>query len=138
MRAPWDRRRALAVAVGGAVGAGLRWAILTSVEPGRFPWPVLSINVVGSMLLGLLLAEESIHPRRRLLLHDGGTIGFCGGLTTFSTFAVEVVNLSRAGHATLAALYAAVSLVATVIGVLCGAAVMRRVLAASLPVEGAP
>lgn len=138
VRAPWDRRRALAVAVGGATGAGVRWAVLTSVEPSRFPWPVLVINVAGSLLLGVLLAEESIHPRRRLLLHDGGAIGFCGGLTTFSTFAVEVVNLTRAGDEALAALYAAVSLVATVAGVLCGAAGLRRLRAASLPVEEAP
>lgn len=137
MRASWDRRRALAVAVGGAAGAGLRWAVLTSVEPGRFPWPVLVINIAGSVLLGVLLAEESKHPVRRALVHDGGAIGFCGGLTTFSTFAVEVVNLTRAGDAGLAALYAVVSLVAAVAGVLCGAAGMRRIRAAGLPVEEA-
>lgn len=137
MRAPWAHRRALAIAVGGAAGAGLRWTVLTSVEPGRFPWPVLVINVAGSVLLGVLLAEESIHPVRRLLVHDGGAIGFCGGLTTFSTFAVEVVNLTRAGDAGLAALYGTVSLVAAVAGVLCGAAGMRRVRAAGLPVEEA-
>lgn len=137
MRAPWDRPRALAVAVGGAAGAGLRWSALTSVEPGRFPWPVLVINIAGSVLLGVLLAEESTHPVRRMLVHDGGAIGFCGGLTTFSTFAVEVVNLTRAGDAGLAALYAAVSLVATVAGVLCGAAGLRRLRAAGLPVEEA-
>lgn len=137
MRAVWTRRRILAVAVGGAAGAGLRWAVMTSVEPGRFPWPVLAVNVTGSVLLGVLLAEESIHPPRRLLLHYGGAIGFCGGLTTFSTFAVEVVNLTRAGDVALAALYAAVSLVAACAGVLCGAAGMRRLRAASLPVEGA-
>ena len=116
MRAPWNRRRALAVAVGGAAGAGLRWAVLTSVEPGRFPWPVLVINVMGSILLGVLLADESIHPRRRLLLHDGGAIGFCGGLTTFSTFAVQSVGLgTRRGAA-----YAVATLAGSLLGCAAG------------------
>ena len=136
MEGRWGRRRVLTIAVGGAAGAGLRWAVLTSVEPGRFPWPVLAVNAIGSVLLGVLLAEQSTHPQGRLLLHDGGAIGFCGGLTTFSTFAVEVVNLARAGDVALAALYAAVSLVGAVAGVLCGAGGMRRLRAAGLPVEG--
>jgi CrcB protein len=136
-RAPWDGRRALAIALGGAAGAGARWAVLTSVEPGRIPWSVLLVNVAGSLLLGVLLAEEQNHAHRRVLLHDGGAIGFCGGLTTFSTFAMEVVDLARAGDSALAAAYAAMSLVAAVAGVLCGAAAMRRLRAAGLPVEEA-
>ena len=56
------------------------------------PWTVFLLNCGGSFVLGVLLAEEWAHPRARLLLHDAGGIGFCGGLTTFSTYAVEVVD----------------------------------------------
>lgn len=126
----------IAISLGGVIGAAVRWAVLTSVEPGRFPWPVLTINVAGSLLLGILLAEEWTHPSRRLLLHDAGGIGFCGGLTTFSTFSLEVVNLIRNGDTAIAVLYAATSVVGATVGVTLGAAALRRVRAVSLPLEG--
>lgn len=134
----WDRRRVIAVALGGVTGAGLRWAVLTSVEAGRFPWPVLALNVAGSVLLGILLAEEWTHPRQRLLLHDVGGIGFCGGLTTFSTFSVEVVNLARDGDTATATVYATASVVAAVAGVAIGAAALRGLRAVTLPLEEEP
>lgn len=138
MRGSWDRRRLAAVAVGGAAGAGVRWAVLTSVDAGRFPWPVFVINVVGSILLGVLLAEEYSHPSARLLLHDAGAIGFCGGMTTFSTFSVEVVDLFRGGHVLVGMAYAVGSVVAAIAGVVAGAAALRRVRALTLPLEEAP
>ncbi len=122
--------------MGGVVGAGLRWAVLTAVTtPGRIPWPVLGLNVAGSVLLGGLLAEEGHHPRARLFLRDVGGIGFCGGLTTFSTFAVEIVGLLRAGAVAEAALYGIVSVVLAVAGVIAGAALVRRVRVVALPLE---
>lgn len=138
MRGHWSRRRAIAVVVGGVAGASLRWAVLATVSPGRFPWPVLAVNVVGSVLLGVLLAEEPTHPAMRTLLHDAGAIGFCGGLTTFSTFALEVVNLARAGDTALAATYTAASVTGSLAGVVVGAAALRRVRAITLPLEEEP
>jgi CrcB protein len=128
----------IAVALGGVAGAGLRWAVLTSVDPGRFPWPVFAVNVAGSVLLGILMAEEWTHPRHRLLLHDVGGIGFCGGLTTFSTFAVEVVNLVRDGDVSTAATYATASIVAAVAGVAVGAGALRGLRGVTLPLEETP
>lgn len=138
MRGHWDRRRVIAVALGGVAGAGLRWAVLASVQAGRFPWPVFALNVGGSVLLGILLAEEWAHPRLRLLLHDAGGIGFCGALTTFSTFSVEVVNLARDGDTATAATYATASVVAAVAGIATGAAGLRRLRAVTLPLEEEP
>lgn len=120
------------------MGAAARWAVLTTVDTGQFPWPVLVVNVVGSVLLGMLLAAEWSHPSARLLLHDGGGIGFCGGLTTFSTFAVEVVNLLEDGHGGTAVLYGAASLAGAVAGVIGGAAVLRQTRALTLRLEEAP
>lgn len=134
----WDRAGVIAVAAGGVVGAAARWAVLTSWEPAGFPWPVFIVNVVGSVLLGVLLAEGSVRPARRLLLHDAGAIGFCGGLTTFSTFSVEVVDLVRDGDTALAATYGVVSVVGAIVGVLAGGAALRRVRAVTLPVEEEP
>lgn len=124
------------IAIGGALGAALRWAVVTTVDPGAFPWPVLAVNVLGSVVLGVALADEWRHPNARLVLHDGVGIGFCGGLTTFSTFAVEVVELTRDGDTATAAAYVAASVLTTVAGVAVGAAALRRFRAVTLPVEG--
>jgi CrcB protein len=133
-----DRTRAVGIAVGGALGASSRWAVLSATDAGRFPWPVLALNVAGSFALGVLLAVEWDHPRVRWWLHDLGGIGFCGGLTTFSTFAVEVVELADEGDAALAAVYGASSVVLAVAAVAAGAAALHRVRAAGLPLEEAP
>ena len=138
MRGSWDRQRALAIAAGGGVGALLRWAVFTSVSAGGFPWPVLAVNVAGSFILGVLLAEEWSHPRARLVLHDAGGIGFCGSLTTFSTFAVEVVNLSKDGDVGIAVVYIVASLAATLAAVVAGAAALGRLRALTLPLEEQP
>ena len=138
MRGAWDRRSAAAIAAGGAAGAALRWAVLTSVDPGTFPWPVFAVNVVGSVVLGVLMAEEWSHPSARLLLRDAGGIGFCGGLTTFSTFSLEVVNLTRDGDGAIAVVYAFASVAAAIVGVVAGAGALRRVRAISLPLEEEP
>jgi CrcB protein len=139
MRPAWDRRRAAAIAVGGIAGAATRWAVLAAVDPtGGVPWVVLVINVLGSVLLGVLLAEEWIRPAFRLVLHDLGAIGFCGGLTTFSTFTVEVVELARDGAVQDAVIYGILSVILSLLGVVAGAAALRRVRAASLPLEEEP
>ncbi len=126
------------MAVGGAAGAALRWTVLTSVDAGRLPWPVFSLNLLGSVLLGAFLAEEWRRPSARLALHDVGAIGFCGGLTTFSTFSLEVVDLARDGDTALAIVYVVVSVVASVAGVAAGSGAFRRLRAIRLPVEGEP
>ena len=133
----WKRRSL--IAVGGIAGAALRWAILTSVaSPGRIPWPVLGINVAGSLLLGVLLAEEWDHPRGRVLLHDLGGIGFCGGLTTFSTFSVEIVDLIRDDAVAAAIAYGVLSVGLSVVAVIVGAVALRRMRAVATPLEESP
>lgn len=127
-------RERAAVAVGGVLGAAVRWALLAAVRPaGGIPWPVLALNVAGSVLLGVLLVHERHHPRRRLLLHDGAGIGFCGGLTTFSTFAVEIVVLARAGAVVEAAVYGVLSVAGAVAGVTVGMVLPRRVRPVRVP-----
>lgn len=138
MRASWDQRRVAAAAVGGALGASLRWAVLTATPASLFPWPVFLVNVAGSLVLGALMAEEWKHPTARLLLHDGGGIGFCGGLTTFSTFSVEVVDLAKDGHTDIAVLYALTSVGGAILALVAGAALLGRVRAPTLPLEEAP
>ncbi len=79
----------LLVAAGGAAGALLRWGVSRAV-PGRTA--TLAVNLAGSLLLGLLL-----HAGPSMAALVG--IGFCGALTTFSTYALEVVQGGGARYA---------------------------------------
>ena len=100
------RRGLPLVAVGGAAGAVARWALLAAVTPPQFPWPTLLVNLVGCGLLGILMGSRA-RPSTLLLV---GT-GLCGGLTTFSTFAVEVADLLRHNDGALGLAYLAASVV---------------------------
>ena len=105
------------------------------IAAGRFPWVLFTINVAGSALLGATLAEQSRRPGSDVFLHDVVGIGFCGGLTTFSTFAVEVAGFLRADRSGLAAVYVLASVTVGILAALAGAAGLRQVRAFSQPVE---
>ena len=75
----------LLVAVGAAVGAPLRY-LLVRLD-GRVPWGMLAVNTIGSGLLGLFAALSLGEAAWALL-----ATGFCGGFTSFSTFAVQAVE----------------------------------------------
>jgi CrcB protein len=91
----------LLVALGAAVGAPLRYLTdraIQSRHPSTFPWGTLTVNVAGSLLLGFLLGR----PVDPALTAQLGT-GFCGALTTYSTFSYETFQLARTGNRFLAA-----------------------------------
>jgi len=81
----------LLIAVGGALGASARYG-LASLWGARFPWAILVANLAGSFVLGLLLpmTDEAV------LAFAG--VGFCGALTTFSTFVLDTLVLVREGR----------------------------------------
>ena len=78
------------VGIGGSVGAGLRWLIIENTTTQIFPWPTLLINLFGCAALGMLIARN----KNRKTLLTWGTV-LCGGLTTFSTFSLEIAILFR-------------------------------------------
>ncbi len=101
----------LLVCLGGAAGAVARWLLDGAVQrrwPVRFPLGILVINVVGSFVLGAVLAATLGWDRRAEWTGLLGT-GFCGGFTTFSTFAYETVALTEDGAAPLAIVNVVVS-----------------------------
>jgi CrcB protein len=110
------RLSAVAVAVGGIVGAAGRWGLATwatgSIERPAWPWPTLAANVVGCLVLGVIAARLPFLPARDVVVwRDGLGTGLCGGLTTFSTFSVEIAAMLRAHRPGLAAGYLGTSLV---------------------------
>ena len=80
---------ALLVALGAAVGAPLRHVVGHHLD-GRMPWGILLVNVAGSFLLGVFSALALSGSAMALL----GT-GFCGGLTTYSSFAIQAHDRGR-------------------------------------------
>lgn len=90
----------LAVSLGAALGALLRWALglkLNALLPAMPPGTVVA-NLVGGYIIGAAIAffanSPGLAPEWRLLI----ITGFCGGLTTFSTFSAEVVVLLQQGR----------------------------------------
>jgi CrcB protein len=101
-----------AVLVAGSVGAVLRYALSRAfpVRPGHLPGGILIVNVLGSGVAGALigLAERAeLSGDLELILVSG----FCGGLTTFSTWTVETIELLDGGRWRAAILNVVVTLV---------------------------
>ena len=139
-----EKRTVFAIAVGGALGASMR--LLVGFAFGVFPvdafevvtgpsaaaqFNTLVVNVVGSALLGWLVAEMS-NPSasdvrwQRLLV--AASTGFCGSFTTFSTFALIVAEHLTSGQIVMGVLYGTASLALGLLAALLGGRLRRGML----------
>ena len=111
-----DMLNCLVVALGGGIGACLRYLIglIPLKEPFVFPVKTLVINLLGCFVIGLVASlavkNSSLSPKLVLFIKTG----LCGGFTTFSTFALETETLIKTGQSEQAVLYVALSVVAGV------------------------
>lgn len=106
---------ALAVGLGGAAGALARYAVGLAVE--RRSFATLAVNVLGSLLLGVVLGAGVEGPA-----YLAAAVGFCGAFTTFSSHAVEAIRLTEDGSTVRAVGYVAATLGLALLGVLAGLA----------------
>ena len=122
------RLRTLAILAGGAAGALARAGVGEALPAhgGQWPWATFTVNVAGALLLAWLTTRltEMVAPTRYWRFFAG--TGFCGALTTFSTFQVETITLARDGSLGLAAGYAAASLAAGMLVTVAATVVARR------------
>jgi CrcB protein len=121
-------RHLLLAAAGGALGAGARHIVNTSMlawfGPG-FPWATLTVNVVGSLLMGVLI--ESLMPL------GGGSAawriflatGILGGFTTFSAFSLDAWVLYERGQHLALGLYVTLSIILSIAALNFGMALVR-------------
>ncbi len=119
------------IALGGGLGSLARYGLATALpaQPGHFPWATFGTNVGGCFLIGVLMViVTEVWAAHRLVRPFLG-VGFLGGFTTFSTYAVEIHGLLRPGTVGVAFAYLAGTLAAAVLAVLAGVRLTRKVVA---------
>ena len=120
----------LAVALGGGLGAVSRYGLDTLIErrsESLFPWATLTINVTGCLAVGFIIAAVVDRHRAPQWLRTGLVVGYCGGYTTFSTFAQETLDTLGARDFGLVLLYVTASVLLGVLAVLAGVRIGRLV-----------
>lgn len=113
------------VALGGAIGASLRY--MTGLMMARllgkgFPWGTLTVNIVGSFLMGVLVVVLAQTGNRYAPLLMTGLLG---GFTTFSAFSLDVVTLYERGQVALAGGYVAASVTVSIAAMFAGLLLAR-------------
>lgn len=115
----------LFVCVGAAFGAPARYLTDRTIQSRHdtvVPWGTMTVNVVGSMILGLLVGLAETHHVPDPVMLAVGT-GFCGALTTYSTFGYETFRLYEGGARLYAGLNVGISLMAGLGAALIGLAI---------------
>lgn len=122
----------LFVALGGAIGAWLRFlvgrfwvATLGPLRAGAFPYGTTTVNVLGSLAMGLLIGWMARSGSHGEATRHFLAIGLLGGFTTFSSFSLDAISLIERGAVGTAALYVALSLIAGFAGLWIGLLMMR-------------
>ena len=115
------------VAMGGAVGAMLRYAI--SLIPVKTDFPVLTLitNIMGAVLIGFVVGMASIRQETSQHLILFLKVGVCGGFTTFSTFSLEAMHLFEQNKIGMGIVYVVASVVCSIAGVLVGQGIAQKV-----------
>lgn len=115
------------VFIGGGIGAVIRYmiGIFFAGINVNFPAATFFVNILGSFIMGVLyvvfLSKQGFNPAVKFAL----TVGFCGGLTTFSTFSVELFEMIKNAQYINAALYGVTSVFVCVMSVMIGAYIAK-------------
>jgi len=119
----------IAIACFGTIGCWARFAqtnLVQTVYGREFPYATLSINVMGSFVMGFLFIETLERLTLSPTLRTGILTGFVGGYTTFSTFEMETLLLAEGGEIFKAVLYVTLSIVLGFLAAFGGAYIARN------------
>lgn len=125
--------RLLIVAAGGALGAMARYGVGRLMPATGWPWPTLTVNVVGGVLMGLVagwLAFRGGAQGETIRLF--AAVGLLGGFTTFSAFSLETALMIEKRQFALASGYVAASVVLSIAALFLGLMIARRAFGAAL------
>jgi CrcB protein len=117
----------LSIAAGGALGAVTRHFVNVGAASFgvAFPWGTLIVNVAGSFVMGLAIGLFAHLWQPPQEVRSFLTVGFLGGLTTFSTFSLDAVTLYERGEVAMSALYIAASVIISIAGLFAGLYLVR-------------
>lgn len=122
----------LAIAAGGAIGSVLRHLAgkgAVILLGAAFPYGTLTVNVVGSFVMGMLVAGFAHLGNPSQEMRAFLTVGLLGGFTTFSSFSLDVVSLYERGEVGAAVLYVALSLILSLAAIFAGLFLVRSITA---------
>ncbi len=118
------------IGLGGAIGSFLRYCtglLFAKWHLSAFPYATLTVNITGCFIIGLLFSSSEkyqwLSVNWRLFL----ITGFCGGFTTFSTFAYENIKLLQEGNTTYFILYSIISYAVSLLAVVAGSNIIKLV-----------
>ena len=119
----------LLVAIGSGLGGVLRYLVPCWIGAAKgFPWATLTVNVVGSLLIGLLSGLLARHGGSSAeSIRAFAVVGFCGGFTTFSTFSNETFSLIESSQWLSAVAYVSLSILAGLTAVFLGCWISKGV-----------
>jgi len=123
-----DARELAAVFAGGVLGALARGALEHALapSPAAWPWPTFAVNIAAAALLGYAVAWLGEHHPSTMYVRAFVATGVCGALSTFSTFALELIHLYEHTGLGLASGYAAASIAGGFAALLLGMAAAHR------------
>tara|TARA_Y100000590_G_scaffold55108_1_gene57652 strand:- start:696 stop:1067 length:372 start_codon:yes stop_codon:yes gene_type:complete len=121
-------KEVLLIFLGGGLGSSFRWVINKLVPSDSFPYSTISVNLIGCLLIGIIAGYLLTNNTSKSEVYPLLVIGFCGGLTTFSAFALENYNLIKSNDFFNSILYITLSVVGCIIMVYTGFYIIQRIL----------
>ena len=121
-------RDILLVFIGGGIGSSLRLLINWIIPSSQFPYSTLIVNLIGSFLIGFIVSYMIHENILKSDYYYFSIIGICGGLTTFSAFSIENLNMLKSNDITTSVFYIFISVAFCIIMAYIGYILMNKIL----------